>query len=665
MDGLNIDVEQQAEKATLVDIGEVEAIRFSILNSVASEVVDAFKNKDEREKIVVLNGKEMRIGDFVVDFLKANNLTSVMQIMTMIISQKESLTKNPISPDEVYAYIAPNARIKEFKVVEFDLAASPPTNFVNLIGNGQVQIFERAFKSQTFLGSFTLGSLMNVPPPYNSTSSKVLKMITTNDIIEIQVNGIKYEVPLANVKHLWLVAQGKAGPTSASRKISGIPWMSPGDKPSEVSAGLNLLFTNLAAVCKNFGEDEIVVNGKKEKGWTVALSWVVKNLMTPGTPEKPNPINVAYVDIAMKIMGFDANWKDPDQRAQLLMTPEGQKELSTLKLEMASKATHAGQVMDLCRAVRGRDNPNVEYSPWTLFEHQPWGLLSLLKHKMFCEGKNFKPTVILKTGVSDQVFVGTKVINLENMGWVDALKEHTVDAKSSVFCYAENVHGNNYFQRNVTKNESLDEISAEWHFNDVLRELNYDRVVVSRINLPYHSKAFELFIADMKNLLSKGRVNLFPSVTVHNLECYITFIPGTDINPEVGLGELLAVMYDMYNASIAVNWARTVCYCLMIPGNVGKPLFCIKKARNYMARARLNFSGDFQIDPNNKGKVYVSQLGEASADDVIRTEMEGVDLGTMKSVERVRTDNGKEKQKQAPKNVGASGDVIAHDNNNN
>jgi len=93
MDGLNIDVEQQAEKATLVDIGEVEAIRFSILNSVASEVVDAFKNKDEREKIVVLNGKEMRIGDFVVDFLKANNLTSVMQIMTMIISQKESLTK--------------------------------------------------------------------------------------------------------------------------------------------------------------------------------------------------------------------------------------------------------------------------------------------------------------------------------------------------------------------------------------------------------------------------------------------------------------------------------------------------------------------------------------------------------------------------------------------
>jgi len=655
MDGLNIDVEQRAEKAQLVDIGEVEAIRFSILNSVASEVVDAFKNKDEREKIILFQGKEVRIGDFVVDFLKANNLTSVMQIMTMIVSQKESLTRNPISADESYAYIAPNARIKEFKNVEFDLASSPPGNFVTLIGNGQVQVFERAFKSQSFLGSFVLGSLINIPPPYNGTSTKVLKMITSNDIIEVTVNNIKYEVPLVNVRHLWLVAQGKAGPSSATRKISGIPWLTPGDKPSEVSAGLNLLFTNLAAVCKNFAEDEIVIAGKKEKGWTVALSWVVKNLTTTHTKENPNPINVAYVDIAKKIWVFDNQWKDQEQRAALLQTNDGMKELATLRLEMPSKAAHAGQVMDLCRAVRGRDNPNVEYSPWTLFEHLPWGLLSLLKHKMFCEGKNFKPTVILRTGVSDQVFVGTKVINLENNGWVDALKEYTLDPNSKIFCYAENVHGNNYFQRNVTKNESLDEISAEWHASDVLRELNYSRTLVSRISLPYHSKAFELFIADIKILLSKGRVNLFPSVTVHNLECYLTFIPGVDklVTPEVALGEILAVMYDMYNASIAVNWARTVCYCLMIPGNVGKPLFCIKKARDYMSRAKLNFSGDFHIDPNNKSKVYVSQLGFESADEVIRTEMEGVDLGSGKNIaKRPRI------EKEANKNVGVSVDAV-------
>jgi hypothetical protein len=266
-------------------------------------------------------------------------------------------------------------------------------------------------------------------------------------------------------------------------------------------------------------------------------------------------------------------------------------------------------MLDGCRVVRGRDNPNLEYAPWTMLPHLPYGVVGLLRHRMLLEGLKITPDVILRPGTAETVFVGSKIINLSFKDWIDQVGVTVTDTEENrsggwYFFYGEDVASNNYFNLDISRSSDIDRNDALWVFTQIVKRYPKKNGVV-RISLPTSTSSFSVFISLLQEINKNGVFRILPSLTPHNLEAYVVYYAG---RPETFVQEMrkniTPMLQHMYHASIFINWARTVCSCLMIPGNVGKAIFVPSMYGFYEKMVLSRYCGTFFIDRTNKTEIY-------------------------------------------------------------
>jgi len=204
----------------------------------------------------------------------------------------------------------------------------------------------------------------------------------------------------------------------------------------------------------------------------------------------------------------------------------------------------------------------------------------------------------------DHGFVSAKVVCGLVKGWEEGLKSTT----GAIFTYGENLVSSAFYGVSVVRTVDLDAISSVWLLHYVCQVTAYARPVVARFLLPTTPGAYDRFLEICKALLTKGELYLLPGLTPHNLEAYLIFNPLKIIDAATVLKSFKEVvlkrMYHMYKASTICNFARTVSYCLMLPGNVGKVMFYPAIMNRWIGWILSCYKGSFHVDKMNRTKVY-------------------------------------------------------------
>jgi len=559
-------------------------VKVTILNSVASEVTDAFTNKEASEKQVIIGGKPLPIGDFIVSLLKENKFDNVMMILGMIQSQKSSLKEGNFSDTEKYEYIPKAARVKVVGLVEVDITNSGPAAMVAYVGNGELVICNDTVNSAVFYGKFLLGNLLADPVPYSGVTTKRLKTLAADDVIKIKAFKARreFEIPAHTMKYLWEVLTKKAGGKNANGQIGNIPWIVDGEKPVALQTALSTIFTSLLSAVHGMRSDEIEYKGQKLKAWKFVSAWFEQKLCN-----EKDPVYTNWGTIISHLHKFEWN---------VAVTPTQIGQLPIL-------ATFAGKYLEGCRAVRGRDNPGLEYGPWTLAENIPWGIMGLIKNRSFCESKidMIGPIeCVIKSSNIDNSFVSSKTVNGLIKGWEEGVTATT----GSIFIYGEDLESSGFFGVAVERTPDLDKVAPIWLMSYVMGKTNFKRTIVVRFLLPQGAGPYDKFLSLCKEMIKKGGLYLFPSLTPHNMEGFLIFIPGVATDTAALRDNVLVQMHHMYKASIICNFARTVSYCLMLPGNLGKAMFYSKTMLEWIKYATGCFSGKFFIDKLVRTPVY-------------------------------------------------------------
>lgn len=582
MDGLNFNQDINAGDAEFdIDLNAMpKSSSVTVLNSVASEVVDLFVNKEEAEKYVNIgNGNKLPVGEFVVTVLKENKLDNLITMFGMILSQRAALKDTSFTDTDAYEYVNKAARVKVVGVTEVDLTNAGPASVVSYIGNGAVVMCLDSLCSTVFSGSFLLGNLLADPIPYSGTTSKKFKTLAAVDIITIKAFDKEFKIPTATMKHLWYIISGRDRGKGASASVSNIPWVIDGEKPVVISKALSNIFTNLLNSCGNLKSDEIEFEKVKISAWKFVAAWFTQRLCN-----RESDVYQHWIAIAHGLNKFEWVINVTD------------KEMNYLPIT----GSFAGKYLEGCRGVRGRDNPNLEYCTWTILDNIPWGFVGTLRHRMMCEGAGIKIGCVVKDSSVDNGFVTAKTVSGLVKGWEESVKA----TKGAIFTYGENLVSSAYFQAPVTRTPDLDAVSPLWLLYYVCGITQGMRLVASRFQLPTTAGSYDKFLELSKMLLANGELVLVPGLTPHNLEAYLIYVPGKKGTIDGFKENVLKRMYHMYKASILCNFGRTVSYCLMIPGNLGKAMFYPATMKNWQSWILSSYKGSFAIDEMNTTPVY-------------------------------------------------------------
>jgi len=589
----------QADQTIELDKMNLVEVKITLLNSVASEVHDLFETKEPTDKVIKVGDKSLTVGEFVVTLCKDNKLDNLLLIFGTFISQRATLKEAVFQDTEKFEYIPRAARVKIVGTTEIEITNLGPLAAVPFVGNGEILMGPNSIHSSVFTGNFLLGNLRNDPAPYTAISTKNFKTVPAGDIVIIDAFKTQFSVPMPTTKHLWMVLNGKGGAKRGNASVANIPWIMDGEKPVAVSTALSTIYSNLLTVCDNMRTDEILYNGEKVKAWKFVPVWLSQRLCN----EKSEVYN-QWLSLAREMSKF--KWETE-------VTAEVLDQLPILCM-------FAGKFLTQCRGVRGRDNPGLEYGPWTLMENLPWGFVGLLRHRMFCENAKIVIECVLKSTPIDNSFVAAVTVNGLVMGW----EEKISTTKGPIFIYGEDLKSTAYFGAAVIRSADLDEIAGVWLLQYVAELTKRKRLIVLRMLLPQNAGQYDKFITILKELATHGGLFLHPGVTPHNCEAYLIYVPGNASTPVDLKNNVLWTMYHMYKSSILTNYARTVSYCMMIPANLGKAMFFPVVKKRWDSYCLSCYKGHFYIDVNSKVKVHKA----VSIDDNVRP-METVEIGSV------------------------------------
>jgi hypothetical protein len=574
----NIPAPPVAEGNALPTINDEPIVVVNEWDSVASEVQDQFQKLAVAEREFRFGEAKMTAGEFVISLLKSNSLGNVMVLAKHVLSHHKTLEgATTMDKDHQFHYVDERARVRVRKVGELDIPNASPGQISDFCGNGRILIKDDAIHTTVFSASFILGNVLSSPSPVVTNSNRRLKTISPDSLVLIG----EAKIPHSNLAYLWSVhakkatAQGKAG----NRNVADIPWVAVGETPKVVREALLTLFGDLSAACKEFKDDTI----KDVPGYMFAAAWV-SGLLKKENKHRGEKGSLTVV--LTHLRSFYATWNPVP----------GVNEFGSL----STLATQAGKILAQCRDVRGKDNPGLEYSPWTVLPHLPWAFLGAARHRMILNGVKFKPSVVLHHTDSLAMFPNAKVVSGKVSGW-----ESTFAATDAIFIVGEDVYANDMYGITHTKNKIIEELAGLAILKYLVDIKGHQGRVALRMLLPKSSATFEEFVRVVTSLRPKGGLMLIPSVTPHNLEVYLIFDPAYKNQTDSDFALIvLARLYHSYMTSICVNWARTVCYCLLIPGNVGASLFYGPFVKQWLGCVYATLDRDFYIDTNSKLDIY-------------------------------------------------------------
>lgn len=258
-------------------------------------------------------------------------------------------------------------------------------------------------------------------------------------------------------------------------------------------------------------------------------------------------------------------------------------------------ATLAGNVLNGSRLVRGKDNPNIEYSPWTLFPNLPWSMVGGVRHRMMFNCTGTLPSHILHAKTDLGFFPGSKHIKGTDGEW-----KNIIDKNQGWFVVGEDISNNDFFGLEVKRDNEVEELAGITIADYIIsNKKNVSGFVVTRMLLPKTAASFSKFGTIVNGWMANGEVYIVPGLTPHNLECYVTMTRNGKITTIDNKTNFWKCVYNMYHASLIVNWARTVSYCLMLPGVIGQLFFFPKKIMEWFDSIRKNYNGEFVVDPTS------------------------------------------------------------------
>jgi len=542
-------------------------VPISIHNSVASAIVDSFSKVTAEERFFEVGGVKYEIGPFVIALLQSNSLTGVLSLCNNLISHRETLADaRKISKEEKYSYVSDNMRIKIAKQRVFDIANAHPTSIIDYLSNGRVEIRETSVASVVFNGSFILGNILANPTPYTKTSTRELKVVDGKEIL--QIGGC--EVPYATLLFFWNLHARKevSKKQNGSRFIGDIPWLFSGEKPNLFNEATINLFHLLTKQCKDFASDTI----DDKPGFVYAAAWIDQTLLNSKTG--------LFKHFTEPLVKFYKAWKDEPASS----------EFGT----MDAIAVLAGRMLNGCRVVRGKDNPGLEYAPWTLLPNIPWCITGAVKHRMVLG--DIKIDTVLHSKNDLPMFPMAKHLVGTNVGWHVALG-------SSVFVVGEDIVPNQFFGIACIKGVASEELPGLIVLSEVAKSEKV-KIAVLRLLLPRTSVGCEFFNSECRKLSPNWTIKILPSVTLHNLEAYMIITrSATQMPAPLFDRDVLTPMYHIYNASMICNWARTLCYCLMIPGNVGAKNFYHFGMKTWIEKCKKSLTMSFYVDDANRVEI--------------------------------------------------------------
>jgi len=247
---------------------------------------------------------------------------------------------------------------------------------------------------------------------------------------------------------------------------------------------------------------------------------------------------------------------------------------------------------------------------------------------MIFGGIDFKPAAVLHHTDSMAMFPNSKVVSGKVSGW-----EETFKKTDNLFVVGEDIYANDMFGIVHTKTKIIEELAGVMIVKYLVETRHHTGMIALRLLLPKNAATFEEFVKILNGLRKIGGLMFVPSVTPHNLEGYLIFSPvHKGQTSEEFAAIVLTRLYHTYMTSISVNFARTVSYCLLIPGTVGSSIFYGPFVNEWIACTKATLSRDFYIDANSKMDVY--RRATFDVDDDTMYEVKEVP----RVVKRVRSD---------------------------